>query len=236
VRADVAGQWPHLRGPVREGLARRIVVLGAESTGTTTVSRLLAEALRSRGGCWESTEWVPEFGREFTIRKLAAASAIAAAAGAPAPGMDDLTWTSEDFTAIAVRQQQLEDAAAAIGSPVLVCDTDAFATSIWHLRYVGTPMQAALPEPARSLGRPDSAPGADLYLLTDDEGVPFVQDGIRDGEHLRSWMTRTFVQELDASGRRWGYLKGSLDERVAEAVRQVDLLLAEGWQLADPPG
>ncbi|HST83327.1 MAG TPA: AAA family ATPase [Kineosporiaceae bacterium] len=236
VRADVARQWQHLRGPVRAGLARRVVVLGAESTGTTTVSSLLAEALRARGGCWENTGWVPEFGREFTIRKLAAASAMAAASGSATPGMDDLIWTSEDFTAIAARQQQLENAAAATGSPVLVCDTDAFATSIWHQRYLGTPMAAGHPTPTRSLGRADGGPGADLYLLTDDEEVPFVQDGIRDGEHLRSWMTRTFVQELNASGRRWVHLRGSLDERVAEAVRQVDVLLAEGWPLADPPG
>jgi HTH-type transcriptional repressor of NAD biosynthesis genes len=233
VRADVAGQWQYLRGPVRAGLARRVVVVGAESTGTTTVSRRLAEALRSRGGCWESTGWVPEFGREFTLRKLAAASALAAASGSPAPTMDDLTWTSEDFTAIAARQQQLEDAAAAVGSPVLVCDTDAFATSIWHQRYIGTPM-AGHANPTRSLGRPDGGPGADLYLLTDDEEVPFVQDGIRDGEHLRSWMTRVFVEELNASGRRWVHLRGSLDERVAEALRQVDLLLTAGWQWADP--
>ena len=35
--------------PVRAWFARRVVVVGAESTGTTTVSRALADALRARG-------------------------------------------------------------------------------------------------------------------------------------------------------------------------------------------
>ena len=28
-----------------------------------------------------------------------------------------------------------------------------------------------------------------LYLLTSHEGVAFEQDGVRDGQHLREWMT-----------------------------------------------
>jgi NadR type nicotinamide-nucleotide adenylyltransferase len=46
VRADPVAHWGTLSPPVRAYLARRVVVLGAESTGTTTLSLDLAAALR----------------------------------------------------------------------------------------------------------------------------------------------------------------------------------------------
>lgn len=61
--ADLAGNWDLLGGPARAGLAAHVVVLGAESTGTTTVSRALAQRYRDRGGVWSRTGWVPEYGR-----------------------------------------------------------------------------------------------------------------------------------------------------------------------------
>ena len=55
IRADLFGNWQYLSDPVRAGLAARIVVVGAESTGTTTLTRAIAEEL--------GVEWVPEVGR-----------------------------------------------------------------------------------------------------------------------------------------------------------------------------
>ena len=47
-----------LTPPVRAYLCRRVVITGAESTGTTTLARALAERL--------GTVWVPEVGRAVT--------------------------------------------------------------------------------------------------------------------------------------------------------------------------
>jgi NadR type nicotinamide-nucleotide adenylyltransferase len=55
VRNDAFANWLFLAPPVRAYFAKRIVVLGAESTGTTTLSRTLAKHF--------STAWVPEYGR-----------------------------------------------------------------------------------------------------------------------------------------------------------------------------
>ncbi|MFI7585451.1 AAA family ATPase [Spongisporangium articulatum] len=228
VRADPVAAWAHLAPPVRTGLARRVAFVGAESTGTTTVSRRVAAALRRWGGVWSSTGWVPEYGRAYTEGRLAVAAALAVAVGEAPPAMDRLTWTPEDFVAVAERQARLEALESASGGPVLVCDTDAFATDVWHRRYLGT-----YNRDVRAVA--DRRP-ADLYLLTDDAGVPFVQDSLRDGEHLRAWMTREFAEQLEASGRPWHLLSGPEDERVAAALAHVDALVAGDWGLSPPPG
>lgn len=219
-RADLAGSWPWLHPVVRQGLATRVVVVGAESTGTTTVSRALAQRFRDRGGVWASTGWVPEFGRDFTVGKWDEAKGRARAAGRPEPEMTELVWTPEDFALIAERQTELENAAAAAGSPLLVCDTDAFATKVWEHRYLGAGSSASHQAAGEGL------PRRDVYLLTDHRGVPFVQDGIRDGEHLRADMTGWFVDALTAAGHSWVLLSGALEERVELAVRTTDQLLA----------
>ncbi|MFC9324304.1 AAA family ATPase [Kitasatospora sp. NPDC057015] len=228
VRADPAAHWVDLEPPVRAWLARRVVVLGAESTGTTTLSRDLAAALRARGGPHALTGWVPEYGRELTVAKLAVARAVADPADPP-PTVFDLEWDDRDFELVCRRQCADEERAARAGGPVLVCDTDALATTVWQERYLGA---VTAPVRASAAGLPPRA----LYLLTSDEGVPFDDDGLRDGEHLRPWMTGRFREVLAAGRTPWLELRGDRFERLERALAAVDTLLAEGPRLADPLG
>lgn len=225
LRADPIAHWELLAPPVRAWLARRLVIGGAESTGKTTLARDLRDALAARGGAFAETRWVPELGRDYTIEMLALARARAAWRGEPEPGMDALAWSTADFEAIARGQNALEEAEARRGGPVLVCDTDAFATAIWHERYIGrrAPEVEALADPRPS-----------LYLLTHCDDVPFEQDGVRDGEHLRAWMTEAFVERLRGSAHRAAFVRGSRAERVAQACALLDGWLGEGFGLADP--
>ncbi|WP_431936908.1 AAA family ATPase [Micromonospora sp. RP3T] len=211
VRADPAAHWRWLSAPVRAWLVRRVVVVGAESTGTTTMARALAERFR--------TAWVPEYGRELTARKLATLRR-----SRPDATVFDVTWDRDDFVEVVREQQAAEDAAARVSGPLLCCDTDVRATALWEERYLGSSsaeVRAAARRPA-------------LYLLTDHEGVPFADDGLRDGEHLRAWMTGRFRVELAASGVPVVELRGTHEERLATAVAAVEDLLAAGWAFTDP--
>lgn len=219
VRADPVAHWPYLSAPVRAWFTRRVVVVGAESTGTTTLARDLAAALRRRGGVWAETRWVPEYGRELTARKLAALRQADSTAT-----IFDVTWSRADFIEVAHAQNAAEDEAARDGAPILVCDTDARATAVWEERYLGS-ASATTVAAAR---RPH------LYLLTDVQGVPFEDDGLRDGAHLRHWMTERFRQILAESGVPFREMRGPRDVRLAAALEACDALLAEGWRLHPP--
>lgn len=224
VRASLVALWDMLPPAVRAGLALRVVVVGAESTGTTTLSQDLTDALRQRGGVWARTAWVAEFGREYSANLLALARAKN-----PSAGVADIHWLSSDFSVIAQKQCQLEQIAARHGSPLLVCDTDAFATCIWHERYLGQP-SADVENIAANM------PPRALYLLTSDEGVPFEDDGLRDGEHLRGWMTARFKTRLAQQAVPWLELKGPREQRCQAALEAVDALMTNAWRFALPLG
>jgi NadR type nicotinamide-nucleotide adenylyltransferase len=176
---------------------QRVCVVGAESTGTTTLAQQLAEHYR--------TVWVPEYGRLYTERLKHG-------------GINTFVyhWRTEEFIHIARQQIKDEDRLARQANRVLICDTDALATAIWHQRYVGT-WSAEVEEIA-------SRRNYDLYLLTDCD-IPFEQDGIRDGEHIRVWMTRRFTEELTKRSCRWVLIKGSREHRLKRAVEEIDKLL-----------
>jgi len=211
LRADLAGNWHDLVEPARVALARRIVVLGAESTGTTTLARELAASL--------AAAYVPEYGRTYSAAKLAAARQTAYAAEAPRPWMDGLEWTSDEFELIAARQTQAIDSAC-LPHSVVVADTDALATSVWHDRYIGGPHPAALT--LATANRPDT------YILTSPEGVPFAQDGLRDGETVRDEMHQQFVLALAESRLNWVAVSGSREERLRLALRACAPVLQPG--------
>jgi HTH-type transcriptional repressor of NAD biosynthesis genes len=222
IRADLAANWDELIAPAQAGLAARVVVLGAESTGTSTVAELLAAHYRQRGGAFARTRCVPEAGRDYTGTKWARACAAAAAAGQPQPPLDSLTWTHADFDTVATAQTRLEDEAAAAGSPLVVCDTDAFATSVWERRYLGPAARG--PQPWATTG----LPRRDVYLVTSHAGVPWHDDGLREGDlAIRAAMTGWFTAALTAGGHSWLLLTGSLQDRLELAVRATDLVLAQ---------
>lgn len=229
VRADPVAAWFGLEPAVRGWFAKRVSVVGAESTGTTTLAGDLADALRSRGGPHALTAWVPEYGRELTVAKLAVARALVSRRGEPEPTAFDLQWDDADFEAVALRQNADEDRAAERGGPILVCDTDALATTIWQERYMGRATQAVLDIACAMSPRV-------LYILTDDVDVPFHDDGLRDGEHIRDWMTGRFREVLAAGTVPWIEVRGDREQRLRQALDAVDALLAEGWGLADPLG
>jgi len=191
-----------------------VILVGSESTGKTTLARELVEHYRSLGGVWAGTQWVAEYGREYTEVLLARQGSVAEDGQAASA-----EWGAADFAAIAVEQQRLEDAAAASGSPVLFCDTDAFATQLWERRYLGDASTAAFD------AVPVSPPRA-LYLLADVTGVPFEQDGIRDGESYREHTQQWFVEELDRRGEHWVLVTGTRQERLATSIRAVDEVLS----------
>lgn len=94
---------------------KRVCLLGAESTGKSTLAADLAEAF--------GTLWNPEYGRPYTEL------------GRP-PGTP---WSSWEFTHIARVHCWYEDFLAGSARRVLFCDTDAFTTAVFHEVYLGEP-------------------------------------------------------------------------------------------------
>jgi HTH-type transcriptional regulator, transcriptional repressor of NAD biosynthesis genes len=94
---------------------KRVCVLGAESTGKSTLARALADRY--------GTVWNPEYGRPYTQ------------VGRPA----EAPWTSWEFTHIARMHCWYEDFLATLAHRVLFSDTDAFTTALFHEVYLDAP-------------------------------------------------------------------------------------------------
>ena len=170
---------------------KKICIVGSESTGKTTLAIDLAKHYK--------TCWVPEYGRTYTEGRIYTKQEA---------------WESWEFTFIAEQQNAFEDALEKIASKVLICDTDAFATGIWHEKYLGSES-----EEVKRLYKDRKY---DLYILT-DPATPYAKDDIRIGEDSRLWMHERFVQELERMGRKYIVVKGSREERVRKVVEEIDL-------------
>jgi HTH-type transcriptional repressor of NAD biosynthesis genes len=197
VRSSPLEHWDFLEPCVRAHFAWRICIVGAESTGTTTLAQDLAEHYQ--------TAWVPEFGRKYCEELCAS-------------GIDlwEYEWRSEEFLQIAQAQCELEDNLARQANQILICDTDPLATGIWHERYLNSrSIEVEKLAETRSY---------QLYILTDRD-IPFVQDGLRDGEKVREWMTLRFEQRLAERDTPWIKVSGTRSERMDSSTRKINELL-----------
>ncbi len=204
IRSDPLAHLEQLEACVRAWFVRRVVLIGAESTGKTTMAKQLADHYQ--------TTWVPEYGREHWERKVAGLSMTG-----PLPG-----WTRDEFIHIAQEQQHREDMAARIANRVLICDTNSFATGTWYERYY-----QRRNERIDQIGLKAKS---DLYLISALD-VPFVQDGFRDGESIRAWMDDRFTQQLEAAARPWKRISGPYSLRLCMAISAVNELMKQPFDL-----
>lgn len=193
IRSDVFKHWDFLPEVVKPYFAKRIAVVGAESTGTTTLSKSLASHYK--------TSWVPEYGRTYYEGKMTSSNLN--------------QWHTSEFVHIAKIQNQMENELAKYSNKILICDTNSFATEIWHDRYVGYM--------ANQLRKISNLAPADLYIVTNTD-IPFVQDGTRDGEHIRQRMHEKFISELTRRKKDFIVVSGDRDTRLSTSIKAIDLL------------
>ena len=147
------------------------------------------------------TTWANEIGRDYSQRKAD-------------EGTGD-EWGTSDLVEIANMQQEIEDFRALRSGPLMVCDTEALSTGIWHELYMGAPS----PEVVAIANRRRYS----LFVLTSLD-VPWERDGIRTGDHLRPSMHQRFLDELAKRPEPWIEVRGSVEQRVALIEAEIDRL------------
>lgn len=196
IRSDPYRYWDYIDSQVKAHYAKRIVVLGAESTGTTTLAKRLAKHYQ--------TTWVPEYGRSYYEGKMHSLNAN--------------VWNTDEFVHIAKTQNSMEEALAGQCNKILICDTDSLATCVWHQRFLGSKSNRLEPYV--------QAEKHSLYIITDTD-IPFVQDGTRNGEHLREWLHKRFVDELSDRKVPFVIVKGTVRQRHAQAIGKIHEVIGD---------
>ena len=168
-----------------------------ESSGTTTLAKTLAAHYK--------TVWVPEFGRACWEGRQYLS--------------DQQSWAEWEFVNIARMQQEWEDRLALSANRLLICDTDALATQVWHWRY--------RKHYSKAVERIAASRSYHLYILTAPDFM-FQQDGTRELEHkleFRMRMHEEFRRTLQANGVRWIEVNGTEDNRKISAISAIDKIL-----------
>lgn len=111
IREDPYGNWEHIPAHVRPYYVKRVIIVGAESTGKTTLARCLAEHY--------DTVWLPEYGREYIDKK----------GSGPEP---------DDFPAIARGHLSREEALLPRANRILIYDTDLIVTTVLAEYFLGS--------------------------------------------------------------------------------------------------
>lgn len=175
--------------PAAAGVARpaRIAILGAESTGKST----LAETLARRHG----TLWVPEYLREFvdTMGRVPCEM--------DQPGIARTQRAREEARARAL-------AARPDAPGLLFCDTAPLMTAVYSRFYWGR----VPPELLAMEAEHDYA-----LTLVAAADLPWVADGLmRDSEDVRARVHATLLEVLQARGIGYALIEGDLPQRVRQ--------------------
>jgi NadR type nicotinamide-nucleotide adenylyltransferase len=203
IRNNPYEHWEYINNDVRSHFCKRIVFLGAESTGTSTLTNDVMACFEKSGLPFDQTKAISEYAREYIQNKLRMLN----------QNIGQLTLSREELEHFAKKQFSLEENTVLLnGCPLILCDTDAFASQIWHKRYFGeaSPLIDDLIT---------KMPKREFYVLTTIEGIPFEDDGQRDGNaDIQRRMEIDFEDELIK--RKFPYIKvtGSRENRVKQVM------------------
>ncbi|MBS1667589.1 MAG: ATP-binding protein [Bacteroidetes bacterium] len=190
-------------------MLKKIVIIGPESTGKSTLCELLAQ--------YYQTQWVPEFAREYLLRH----------------GKD---YSFEDLLTIAKGQLALEDKICAAfptfnpqlpptnsqfpipKNPIFI-DTDMYVMKVWCEFVFGKCHQWIINEIAKRK--------YDLYLLCNTD-LPWVKDELREYPDFetRGKLFRIYKDILVNQSTPWVEISGNPDERMKMALEAVGRLIS----------
>ena len=199
-------------------MLKKIVVIGPESTGKSTLCKLLAEHYH--------TVWCPEYAREYLT-------------------VHGMNYTYEDLLTIAKGQIELEEkyTQLAIGpateqeqlanvdesnpNPSLIThhsllfiDTDMYVMKVWCEFVFGKCHQFILDQ----IGKRKY----DLYLLCDID-LPWAYDELREYPEPgpRQKLYAIYLNIMQNQSTPWVEINGNYDQRVQKAINAVDGILKE---------
>jgi len=172
----------------------KVVIFGPESTGKTTLAKDLATHY--------STEWVPEYAREFLQEKWDKSKQIC---------------ELEDLLPIAIGQMRSENEISEKANMLLICDTDLLETKVYSEIYFDDYCDPELETAALSNHY-------DLYLLTSID-VPWEKDDLRDRPFDRGVIFDKFKAALEKYARNFVILKGDRTTRLQQAITEIDQYL-----------
>ena len=178
---------------------KRIVVIGPESTGKSSLCSALATHYK--------TSWVKEYAREYLEKN----------------GKD---YVYEDLFKIAVGQLEEEESGlnkleAAIKENIqapLFIDTDLYVIKIWSEFVFNKCDNRILTKITKRQN--------DLYLLCDVD-LPWIQDNLREypDVKVREKLFHYYKEEMTAQQTAWEIIRGDYDERIAAAIKFTDEVL-----------
>ncbi|MGI8637533.1 MAG: AAA family ATPase [Segetibacter sp.] len=182
----------------------KVVVTGPESTGKSTLCKLLAAPYHS--------VWCPEFAREYLLRHGTHYS------------FDDLLTIAKGQLAlekeyVAKAIKQWEGNGKKTEKPLLFIDTDMYVMKVWCEYVFEKCHQFILEKVAESK--------CDLYLLCNID-LPWIKDELREYPDLKSRkeLFHIYKDILVNQIVPWVDVKGSYEERLQDAIYTIDAVIA----------
>ncbi len=180
---------------------KKIVVIGPESTGKSTLCGYLAD--------YYNTLWCPEFAREYLSENGTAYT------------IDDLITIAKgqlDKVQKHIEALQSQMDQTGIVKPLII-DTDMYVMKVWAEYVFGTCPTFILDE----INKQDF----DLYLLCKPD-IPWVKDELREypDEKPRQELFQIYKDILINQQTPWVEISGGFEERNQKAVAAIDDLLA----------
>jgi HTH-type transcriptional repressor of NAD biosynthesis genes len=186
-------------------MVKKFIFVGPESTGKTTLCQYLSNKY--------STPWVSEMCRIIAEEKISIIN--------PNINANDINFNFilDDFINMANLQNHEENLLTQKANKILICDNDSFALTVWCERYLGKYYNEIY----------DIYKNADylenekkIYILT-KPNVAFIQDGLRDGEHIRDWMYNKFLEEFKNKKIKYYIIDSpNYDERIIQAIKIIE--------------
>ena len=203
IMEDPFGSWDRIPGIVKPYFVKKVLLIGGESTGKSTLARNLAMVY--------NTNYLAEVGREVCDY---------------AGGIEEM-MVEEDFHEIFLRHKLCEMEAAKQSNKLLFVDTDALTTKFFsHFLFTDPDIlkrNDALADAITAINR------FDLILFLEPT-VAFVQDGTRNEKLLedREGYSRQIKALFDEQSLEYYCIDGDYEQRFAAACEIINRTLMGG--------